>query len=144
MKSDKYRLFLIAVLTFTLLIGVILYVFTMTDKERANPGSMISLLIPLILVVFMVFFITRRYRDIKQGIPFEDERSKKVTTRAAAMSFYVSLYWLLFISFFESSFARMFGVEHLDAGQTVGGGIAGMAILFFVFWIYYDRKGKLI
>lgn len=145
MKKDKTRLILMAVLTVTLLIGVALYAFTMTDKEKASPGNMVSLLIPVIVVVFMVFFISRRYRDIKQGLPFEDERSKKVVTHAAAKSFYVSLYWLLLISWFEDFFAsRLFGIEQLTASQTIGGGIAGMAVFFFIFWLYYDKKGKLV
>jgi hypothetical protein len=92
----------------------------------------------------MAFFILRRYKDIKQGMPFEDERSKKVMTSAAAHSFFISLYWLLIISMFESFFAKMFGTEKLDASQTVGGGIAGMAIIFLICWFYYEKKGKLI
>jgi len=143
MKKDKTRLILMAVLTITLLIGAVLYGFTMTESEKANPGNIISFLIPLILVIFMVFFIWRRYKDIKEGMPLEDERSKKVITQAAAKSFYFSLYWLLAISWFESFFAdKLFGLEKLDAGQVIGGGIAGMAIFFFAFWFYYDRKGK--
>ena len=75
----------------------------------------------------------------------EDERSKKVVMQASAASFQFSLYWLLAISWFEPFFARvLFGVEKLDASQTVGGAIAGMAIFFFIFWFYYDKKGKLI
>lgn len=145
MKKDKFRLILIAVLTFTLLVGIALYGFITISEKEVKLGSLISILIPLLLVIFMTFFILRRYKDIKQGMPLEDERSRKVMTQAAAKSFYVSLYWLLFISWFESFFAdKLFGLEQLDAGQTVGGGIAGMAVAFFIFWIYYDRKGKLV
>lgn len=144
MSKDKTRLILITILTATVLIGVILYILTMTDKEKESPGSILSLSIPLILVIFMVFFIFRRYKDIKNGMPFEDERSKQVMTRAAATSFYVSLYWLLAISWFEPFFAKMWSVEKLDASLTTGGGITGMAVCFFVLWIYYDRKGRLI
>jgi len=145
MKKDKFRLILIAILTFTLLVGIALYGFIAISEKEVKLGSLISILIPLLLVIFMTFFIRRRYRDIKQGMPLEDEMSRKVMTQAAAKSFYVSLYWLLCISFFEGFFAdKLFGLEQLDASQTVGGGIAGMAVAFFIFWIYYNRKGKLI
>jgi len=143
MRNEKLRITIIIIITILLLATILLYGAQVIKLGKVNLGNSIAFVIPLMTVVFMAFFITRRYRDIKQGIPFEDERSRKVMTKAAATTFYVSLYWLLLISFFESSFARMFGVEHLDANQTVGGGIAGMAIFFFVFWIYYDRKGKL-
>jgi len=144
MKNDKFRLFLITTITIIVLASAALYDYMMTAKNEFNFGNLIPLLIPLLIIVFMAFFILRRYKDIKQGQPLEDERSKKVMNQAAAKSFYISLYWLLAISWFESVFAKMFGLDKLDASQTVGGGIAGMAIIFFVCWFYYNKKGKLI
>jgi hypothetical protein len=144
MKKDRNRLILIATVTVTLLTIIVLYSFSTLSKGGVSPRSLISILIPLLVVAFMAFFITRRFKDINQGMPLEDERSKKVMTQAAAKSFYVSLYWLLAISWFESFFAEnLFGVEKLDAGQTVGGAIGGMAIFFFIFWFYYNKKGQL-
>lgn len=145
MKKDKIRLILITTGTILLLIASALYGYTALIKKEATPEGLIPILIPLIVIIFMMFFIGKRYKDVKEGMPMEDERSKKVITQAAAKSFYFSLYWLLAISWFEPFFARvLFGGEKLDAGQTVGGGIAGMAIFFFIFWFYYDKKGKLI
>ncbi len=145
MKNDKFRIILMAVITFLLLATISVYGFQVISKKGINLGSSIAFVIPLLVIIFMLFFITRRYRDINQGMPLEDERSKKVVTQAAANSFYFSLYWLLVISWFEPFFARvLFGGEKLDASQTVGGGIAGMAIFFFIFWFYYDKKGKLV
>ncbi|HUW71679.1 MAG TPA: hypothetical protein VMV66_00570 [Candidatus Humimicrobiaceae bacterium] len=145
MKKDKIRLILITTGTILLLIALALYGYTALIKKEATPRGLIPILIPLIVIIFMMFFIGKRYKDVKEGMPMEDERSKKVITQAAAKSFYFSLYWLLAISWFEPFFARvLFGGEKLDAGQTVGGGIAGMAIFFFIFWFYYDKKGKLI
>lgn len=145
MKKDKTRLILIAVVTILLLATIALYAFTIISKEEVNLGSIISMIIPLVIIVFMAFFVLRGYKDVKQGMPLGDERSKKVITLAAAKSFYVSLYWLLAISWFEEFFAnKLFGGEHLDAGQVVGGGIAGMAIFFFAFLMYYNKKSKLV
>jgi len=144
MKNDKSRLFFIAILTMLILLTVCLYGYMTISQNKVNFGNILSLTIPLIIIIFMAFFVTRRYKDIKQNMPLEDERSKKVITQAAAKSFYISLYWLLAISWFESVFAQMFKVEHLAASQTIGGGIAGMAITFFACWFYYNKKGKLI
>jgi len=142
MKNDKFRLIVMAILAVLVLCTAILYFIS---RKETNSGALVPFLIPVIVVVFMIFFITRRYKDVKEGMPMEDERSKKVVMQASAASFQFSLYWLLAISWFEPFFARtLFGVEKLDAGQTVGGAIAGMAIFFFIFWFYYDKKGKLI
>jgi len=144
MRKDKARLILMS-LVITILFGtILLYGFTVVSKGEMNTGSILPFAITLIITIFMVFFVVRRFRDIKQGMPLEDERSKQVITHAAAKTFYVSLYWLLAISWFEPFFAKtLFQAEKLDAGQTVGGAIGGMAILFFIFWIYYNQKGQL-
>jgi len=145
MKKNKIRLILITTGTILLLVASALYGYLALIKKEATPGGLIPILIPLIVIIFMMFFISKRYKDVKEGMPMEDERSKKVIMQASAASFQFSLYWLLAISWFEPFFARtLFGVEKLDASQTVGGAISGMAIFFFIFWFYYDKKGKLI
>jgi len=142
MKNDKFRLIIMAILTVMVLAVAALYAFEVIGEKETNLGAII---IPVIVVLFMVFFIRKRYKDVKEGMPMEDERSKKVLMQASAASFQFSLYWLLAVSLFEPFFARvLFDVQKLDASQTVGGGIAGMAIFFFIFWLYYDKKGKLI
>lgn len=146
MQKDKKRLLIVGVVMTALLVVVtFFYVYGMINNKEVTFGGIIPVLIPLIIVIFMVFFIARRYKDIKEGMPLEDERSRKVVTNAAAKAFQFSLYWLLTISIFESFFARvLFNSETLDAGQTVGGGIAGMALLFFGFWVYYNKKSELV
>jgi len=145
MKKDKTRLMLMAAITLTVSATTVIYGYMIFLRNEINLGSLIAISILLIVIVFMIFFVMRRYKDIKQGMPLEDERSNKVVTKAAAQSFYVSLYWLLAISWFESFFAqKLFGGQHLDAGQAVGGGIAGMAVIFFIFWWYYNKQDKLV
>lgn len=142
MKKDKFRLFIMAVITITLL-AILLHFFLPIPIKDLNIGEIFTIAIPLILVVFMAFFVGRRYKDIKAGMPLEDERSKKVMIKTAAMSFYTTLYWLLFISLFKDPIARMVDLEYLDAGQTVAFAVLGMAVAFFGFWFYYNKKGKL-
>jgi uncharacterized membrane protein len=144
MRKDKTRLILISIVTITLFATVALYIFTTASKGTVSSGTLISFIIPLIAVVLAAFFITRGYKEVKLGLPLEDERSKKVLNKAAATTFYVSLYWLLAISWFESFFAKnLFGVDRLTASQVVDGAVGGMAIFFFIFWFYYNKKGQL-
>lgn len=144
MNKDKFRITLMTIVVGLLLATSLLYGVGIIAKDDINLGNSIAFIIPIIAVLFMVFFIRSRFRDVKAGIPLEDERSRKVMTQTAATTFYVSFYWMLFISFFESTFAKMFGMEYLDAGQTVGGAIAGMTIFFIIFWFYYNKKGTAI
>lgn len=144
MNKDKKKLILIAIVTVMFLLGVIASGYFDLSNNLLDSKGTLFYIVPLLLVVFMIFFITRRYKDVKSGMPLEDERSKQVMLKAAAFSFQATLYWLLAISMFEPVFAKiLFGVNTLDASQTVGGAITGMAFFFFVSWIYYDKNGKL-
>lgn len=147
MARDKIRLVIMAALLVALFATVILFAYTeiaANAEGRFTAGDTLAFFIPLFIIFLMTFFIIRRWRDVKQGLPMEDERSRKVMLHASARTFQISLYWLLAISFFESFFAKMFQVEKLDASMTVGGGIAGMAVIFFICWVYYNKKGNLI
>lgn len=144
MRKDKVRLIFIMVVTVSLLLTTVLYVITSISKGGVNTGNLFSFAVPLIGVAFGIFFISRGYKDVKLGVPLEDERSKKVLTQAAARTFYFSLYWLLAISWFEPYFAKsLFGTEKLDASQIVGGAIGGMTIFFIISWLYNNKKGQL-
>ena len=143
MHKDKTRLVFLSILTILVLATAGLYGYSAIAKQGAQFGNLLALAVPLLVVFFMAFFITRRHKDIKEGMPFEDERSKKVITLAAAKSFYIALYWLLAIGWFEEFFAKqLFGGQSLTASQAVGGGIAGMAVAFFACWFYYNKKAS--
>jgi len=141
---DKRKLILITIAALSVPAIILFYSLFAFSGKDSNLGIVISLAVLLIVVVFMVFFIIKRYKSIRDNLPAEDERSRKVLVNAAAKSFYVSLYWLLAIGWFEDSLADLFGINQLTASQAAGLAIAGMALLFFSFWLYYDKKGKLL
>ncbi|MFH1173389.1 MAG: DUF2178 domain-containing protein [bacterium] len=141
-KRDRFKLALMGFLVLMILATIGLYALTAAKSQGFNLGNLLPVAITLLIILFMAFFIIRRYQDIKQKQPLEDERSRQVMTQAAAKAFYISIYWLLAISWFESFFAqKLFQTAKLDAGQAVGGGIAGMALIFFSCWLYYNRRG---
>jgi uncharacterized membrane protein len=145
MKKDKFRLILISVIIFALLTTAILYGSVLLRKGKTNPGSFVILFFPLVVVVIMGIFVLRRYRDVKNGMPLDDERSKKVINRSAAMSFYISIYWLLAISWYSDLAVEKTDWPALrDIGQGINVGILGMAVIFFICWAYYERKGRLV
>lgn len=142
-QQDRKKLVAMILLTVTMLLGVVAYVLGAGESDGLRRGSVAVILIPLLVGVGMVVFIRRRARDLRAGLPLEDERSKRVMEIVAAKTFYFSLYWLLAISWFEKAFARiLFGAESLDAGQVVGGAIAGMTVVFMGLWAYYSKKGE--
>ena len=143
MQQDKKRLLVLGLGTVFMVIIVGLVFFQAKfSGQGLNQNSLTGMFVVLIIATLLIFFLLRRYKDIKQGEPLEDERSKQVMLMAAARAFMITMYWLLSISIFEGFWADLlFNTDKLDAGQAVGGGITGMAVIFFICWVYYNRKG---
>lgn len=99
-------------------------------------GGVTGALIAITILVFAIFVLIRGNRDMKEGVPLRDERSKKVIEKASSTAFYVSIYLLLAIGFLSEDI-----IHFRDVSQATGLAIGLMAILFAVFWAYYNRKG---
>ena len=76
----------------------------------------------------------RRFISAKKGEPAEDELSKQILQKAASLSFYVSLYLWLLISYFSHKL-------EFETEQLIGYGIIGMAIIFVGSWYFFRIKG---
>lgn len=144
MKKDIKRIKLALIVSLLVLITSVAYTGQIVKNDTVNIGSLMPLSIIILVLVFMAIFLVRRSKDIKQGMPYEDERSRMVMAKATSTSFFITMYWLIAIGMFEEQFAKMFGVETLSASQATGGGVAGMAVMFIISWIYYNKKGDLI
>lgn len=138
MKKDNVRLSIMAIITILVLVTSLFY-GAESFKQGVSLGSALSLSAPLLVVAMMGYFIFSRYRDIKQGMPLEDERSKKVLTNAAATSFYVSLYWLLALAFISEKYSSF----SPDPSTVIDVGVGGMGLIFFISWFYQEKKGRL-
>lgn len=88
----------------------------------------------LLVVGFAVFILFRRIKSWKAGEPQEDELSKKVMLRTAALSYYISLYFWVFVLWLKDR------VE-FDQEQLIGGGILGMAVIFALSWVFFHFRG---
>ncbi len=144
MRNDKRKLLIITIGIAFLVVATSLFAYLGGAKNGMNRENIGYIAVSLVIIIFMTIFLARRYQSVKQGMPLEDERSKKIMLLATSRSYFVTMYWLLAISMFEKPLAGFVGLETLDAGQVVGGGILGMAVSFFGFWLYYNYKPNLI
>jgi len=117
-----------------LVVITVVFWFTSTAKE-INLG-VITMYGAIILVVgFALFVATSRIKAVKSGLAPEDELSKKILQKTAALSYYVSLYWWLILMYFSDRIK-------LENHTLIGVGILGMAILFAVIWFFFNFKGE--
>ncbi len=93
-----------------------------------------KIVILVIVAVLGLFFIFKRYNSTRKGEPASDELSRLILLRTSSLSFYVSLYYWLVISYLDDYL-------HLETQQLIGYGIIGMAIIFAVIWLIYKILG---
>ena len=124
-KRNLFQLFL-----FVAMMG--LWIFFKV-KGGISTSQLLVFVALILLAVFVIFLAMRRFRSEQRGEPAEDELSKKIRQKAAASSFYISLYFWLMLSIFID--------EGDDLEAAIGAGIIGMSVIFAMAWFYHRKKG---
>jgi peptidoglycan/LPS O-acetylase OafA/YrhL len=105
-----------------------------TSKAQGKPFEWEGFVIILLLIAFAVFIGIRRLTSERRGEPVEDELSKKVLQKTAALSYYISLYMWVAMIYIKDR-------VKLDTEEILGAGILGMAVIFAVCWLFFHFKG---
>ena len=134
-RNERIRLTAIVIISlFVILTGALFSYGSFRNQEVA--GGILGILIAIMILGFAIFVFRRGNRDLKQGYPLKDERSRRVMEKAASLAFYVSLYLLLAIGFLSDDI-----IKFRDVSQATGITVGFMALLFAIFWVYYNKKG---
>lgn len=99
-----------------------------------KPFDLLTVGVILIVVGFALFVLYRRVTSAQQGEPAEDELSKKVLQKTAALSYYISLYLWVAMLFIKDR-------VDLDTEELIGAGILGMALSFAICWLILNFRG---
>ena len=134
MKKEKLLLIIMVLGSITLIAGWLLWLF-MNWSATGLDMEIIALSIPLLIItIAMIMIAAVNFKNIRRGLPMKDEMSKRIEYKAGACTFFIGIYWLLFLG--------MFGDAYFERpSQATGAGILGMAIIFLVLWVYFNKKG---
>jgi len=114
------------------LAGLVLVTFIVWALNSKMSGGIQEILMMaggIIVVGFAIFLAVGRARSSIRREPPEDELSKKIMLKASSFSFYISIYWWLFLMYISD---RVKWESH----TLVGAGILGMAIIFLLSWVW--------
>jgi UDP-N-acetylmuramyl pentapeptide phosphotransferase/UDP-N-acetylglucosamine-1-phosphate transferase len=102
------------------------------------------LIVNAVLVVFVgVLAIWKVHRDKKAGYPTNDERTIKITGKAAIGTYYISLAFMVSLALFIIFGTEFFDLPDLEAGWAI---IAIMLVSGFSYALlswYYSKKEDL-
>ncbi|MBA7562682.1 hypothetical protein ES708_04335 [subsurface metagenome] len=92
--------------------------------------------IGVILVLFILggYFGYGRIKRKKQGLPEDDELSRKIAQKAAAISYYLSLFLWLVLIYIQSHVI-------INIKWLFSTGMIGMAIIFIISWVIINNRG---
>jgi len=124
----------ILVILLSILVLAALLVWLLSPKQEFNLEEIGMFAALVIVSLGMIIFGIRRYKSVRSGEPFEDELSKRIMRRATSTSYLISLYWWLALSYFSDNW-------EYETGTVIGIGIGGMAVIFFISWIYFKVTG---
>jgi uncharacterized membrane protein len=130
------RIRLIAILIVSLLVIVTGTLFAYSSFRKGDIGAgVLGIIIAVTILGFALIVLKRGNKDLREGYPLKDERSKRVMEKASSVTFYISLYVLLGIGFLSEDW-----IKFRDVSQATSIAVGCMALLFLILWIYYNRK----
>jgi len=119
------------VVSLLVLVSTLLWIWTAGPESW---GERTQYLVIFLLVAFGFFMAYRRLTSARRGEPADDELSKKVVQKAAALSYFISIYWWLVIMYLTDKLKR-------ETDVMFGWGILGMAIIFALSWVFFNFRG---
>ncbi len=104
----------------------------------------IILIVNAVLVLLVgVFVLWKIHRDKKAGYPTQDERTLKISGRAAIGTYYISLAFMISLALFIIFGTEFLALPELDAGWAIIAIMLVTGISNALLNWYYSRKGDL-
>ena len=106
------------------------------------PWPVISVIILVISVLVGILVIWRMLKDRKSGYPPQDERTKKITGKAATYSFLIGVYFMMALAGANILNREFVGSPLLDAGYALVISTLVQCLTFLGLRLYFNRKGE--
>ena len=104
----------------------------------------IILIVNAVLVLLVgVFVIWKIHREKKSGYPINDERTLKISGRAAIATYYISIAFMVSLLLFMIFGTEFLDLPDLEAGWAVISVMLVTGISYGLLSWYYSRKGDL-
>jgi len=102
----------------------------------------VSIGIAAIIVLLGILLLWKIYKDRKSGFPMRDERTAKITGKAANYALYIGSYFILAFLFILIIGKEFYGLPEVEAGYPLIAAILVYNVSFGVLRWYFGRKGE--
>jgi len=137
-EEARFRRF-VGIVIAVLVAGAV-FVVLFANSSVDNWATLMSAAILVSLAAIAVIVARRKKKELRSGIPSEDERSTAIRMRAGYLAFYMSLYFIFGMSFFHAILEDN-QVASLPTSEWLMIYVAAMGSIFLVLNAYLTRKG---
>jgi len=137
-EEARLRAF-VGIVIAVLALGVV-FVIVFANATVDNWATLMSAAILVSMAAIALIVARKKLKELKSGIPSEDERSRAIRMRAGYLAFYISLYFVLGMSFFHAILEDN-QVSSLPTSEWLMVYVAAMGSIFGVLYTYLSRKG---
>jgi uncharacterized membrane protein len=102
----------------------------------------VSIGIAAIIVLLGILLVWKIYKDRKSGFPMRDERTSKITGKAATYALYIGSYFILAFLFILIIGKEFYGLPEVEAGYPLIAALLVYNVSFLVLRWYFGRKGE--
>ncbi len=104
--------------------------------------SVVSLGITVMIVLLGILLVWKMHKDRKSGFPIRDERTSKITGRAATYALYIGSYFILAFLFIRIIGKEFYDLPEVEAGYPLIAALLVYNVSFLVLRWYFGRKGE--
>lgn len=128
--NTKTKLILLLTVLILMIIGTLVFTTSLFSSGNYKIGLLLVITTSIVIGI-LLFFIKNCYYNLKDNIPSDDERTKKIRMYAAGSSYFISLYsWILLLAF----------QKYFDKDDLLITGLLIMTISFYISWIILRKK----
>ncbi len=102
----------------------------------------VSIGIAAIILLLGILLLWKMHKDRKSGFPMRDERTTKITGRAATYALYIGSYFIIAFLFILIIGKEFYGLPEVEAGYPLIAALLVYNLSFLVLRWYFGRKGE--
>jgi hypothetical protein len=103
--------------------------------------SIVGIIIPVLIVLIGIIVVWRLYKDRKSGFPSADERTQRITGKAATFALLIGNYFTIALMFMLIFGRELYNLQNVDAGYLLLSTLLVSSISFLVLSWVFSRKG---
>jgi len=119
---------------------VVLLALFITASENLDLIEYIFIVLLIGLVIGSTLIVLKRTKDIKAGLPVDDELSNKISHRAGYYAWFASIWIAVGLIWYNSLIVDVFGVPELTTEQSLGTVVLLSGVIFLGAVFYFNRK----